>query len=210
MARENVEIFAELDIDVIVTDCATCGSTLKEYAGILGDDPLHAKPAEAFADKVKDISEFLMGIPLESPKAKLPVKVTYHDPCHLVRGQNVSHQPRDLLKMIPGLELVEMKEADWCCGSAGTQIITHYNNSMALLDRKMQNVADTGAEIVSSGCPGCQLQLGVGVKRNDLDVRVAHPVQLLAEAYRNGDKPEGSPDSEEETEEAEEVIISRH
>lgn len=210
MARQNVDVFAELDVDVIVTDCATCGSTLKDYAEILGDDPLYAEPAKAFAEKVQDISEFLIGIPLDSPKAKLPVKVTYHDPCHLVRAQNVSQQPRDLLRMIPGLELVEMKEADWCCGSAGTQIITHYHNSVALLERKMQNVADTRAEIVASGCPGCQLQLGLGVKRKDLDVRVAHPVQLLAEAYRNEGKPEDSLDSGDETEEAEEVLVSRH
>lgn len=207
MARQNIDVFDKLDIDVIVTDCATCGSTLKDYAEILADDPLYAEPAKSFVEKVRDISEFLMEIPLESPQARLPVKVTYHDPCHLVRGQNVSQQPREILRMIPGLEFVEMKEADWCCGSAGTQIITHYHNSMALLERKIHNVADTEAEIVTSGCPGCQLQLGLGVKRKDLDVRVAHPVQLLAEAYRNEGKPEYSLDSEEETEEAEAVLV---
>ena len=207
MARHNVDLFGKLDIDVIVTDCATCGSTLKEYPKILADDPEYAGRAESFAKKVRDISEFLMQIPLEAPRARLPLKVTYHDPCHLVRGQNVSKQPRDLMRMIPGLEFVEMKEANWCCGSAGTQIITHYHNSMSLLERKAQNIADTHAEVVASGCPGCQMQLGLGTKQKGLDVRVVHPVQLLAEAYRNEDNPEFSLDRQPDAESVEEIIV---
>lgn len=207
MARQNIEVFSKLEVNAIVTDCATCGSTLKEYPKILADDPDYAARAESFAQKVRDISEFLMKIPLEPPKARLPLRVTYHDPCHLVRGQNVSKQPRDLLRLIPGLEFVEMKEADWCCGSAGTQIITHYHNSMALLERKTRNIADTGAEVVASGCPGCQLQLGLGAKRGGLNVRVVHPVQLLAEAYRNEGKPEFALDRTPAEEPAEEVVV---
>jgi glycolate oxidase iron-sulfur subunit len=207
MVRQNVDLFGKMDVDVIVTDCATCGSTLKDYKEILADDPVYAEPAERFSHKVRDISEFLMEIDVDPPRARLPVRVTYHDPCHLVRAQDVGSQPRDLLKMIPGLEFVEMHEADWCCGSAGTQIITHHENSMALLDRKIQNVADTGAQVVASGCPGCQLQLGLGVKQRDIDVRVVHPIQLLAEAYRNESKPECSLDSEEECEEPEDILV---
>jgi len=207
MARHNVDVFGGLEVDTIVTDCATCGSTLKEYAQILAEDPEYAERAKAFASKVRDISEFLMEIPLETPKARLPFRVTYHDPCHLVRGQNVSKQPRDILKMIPGLEFVEMNEANWCCGSAGTQIITHYHNSMALLDRKIQNVADTHADVVTAGCPGCQMQLGLGAKRNELGIRVAHPVQLLAEAYRAERNASGGLGSTQQTETTEEVIV---
>lgn len=207
MARHNIAVFGKLETDVIVTDCATCGSTLKEYAKILADDPEYAADAAVFAAKVRDISEFLMEIPLETPRARLPLRVTYHDPCHLVRGQNVSKQPRDILKMIPGLEFVEMNEANWCCGSAGTQIITHYHNSMALLERKVQNVADTRAEVVTAGCPGCQLQLGLGTKRKELDIRIAHPVQLLAEAYRNERDPRYRLESEQQPMIVEEVIV---
>jgi Fe-S oxidoreductase len=185
MARKNVDVFEKLEVEAIVTDCATCGSTLKEYAHILADDPAYAERAKAFGRKVRDISEYLIEIGIEPPKTPLTLTVTYHDPCHLVRGQKIKDQPRRLLQMIPGLKLVEMKEADWCCGSAGTQIITHYHNSMALLDRKIDNVANTGADVVASGCPGCQLQLGLGVQRRGLDMKVKHPVQLLAEAYRN-------------------------
>ncbi len=207
MARQNIEVFSKLEVDAIVTDCATCGSTLKEYPKILADDPDYAARAESFARKVRDISEFLMQIPLEPPTARLPLRVTYHDPCHLVRGQNVRKQPRDLLRLIPGLEFVEMKEADWCCGSAGTQIITHYHNSMSLLKRKTRNIAATGAEVVASGCPGCQLQLGLGVRREGLNVRVVHPVQLLAEAYRNEGKPEFALDRAPAEEPVEEVLV---
>lgn len=208
MARQNVDVFADLDVDVIVTDCATCGSTLKEYPNILADDPAYVEKARRFAHKVRDISEFLMEIPIDPPKAELPLRVTYHDPCHLVRAQGVREQPRRLLQMIPGLQFVEMKEADWCCGSAGTQIITHYHNSVALLERKVSNIADTDAEIVTSGCPGCQLQLGLGVKRKNLTVRVAHPVQLLAEAYRNEKKtPVQIKRESEEMEQQEEVLV---
>ena len=108
-----------------------------------------------------------------------------HDPCHLVRGQEVSAQPRQLLKMIEGLELVEMEEADWCCGSAGSQLITHYEDSLSILERKIDNVEATGADYVSSGCPGCQMQLTVGLKRRGLEMKVAHPVLLLDQAYNS-------------------------
>jgi len=207
MARQNVDVFEKMDIDVIVTDCATCGSTLKEYPKLLAGDPAYADRAAAFAKKVRDISEFLMEIPVDPPKAELNMKVTYHDPCHLVRGQNLREQPRRLLKMIPGLQFVEMKEADWCCGAAGTQIMTHYENSMALLDRKIDNVAKTNAEVLASGCPGCQLQLGLGVERRGLDVRVVHPIQLLAEAYRKETEAPVQEKQAVEQVEPEEVLV---
>jgi glycolate oxidase iron-sulfur subunit len=109
--------------------------------------------------------------------------VTYHDPCHLRRGQNVWKQPRSLLALIDGLEFVELPEADWCCGSAGSQLITHYETSLKVMGHKMDNLAGTGAEIIASGCPGCQMQLNAGIKRSGLRVRVVHPVTLLDQAY---------------------------
>ncbi len=188
-AQPNIALFEKANVETIVTDCATCGSTLKDYGTLLADDPDWAERAAAFSAKVRDISEFLMSIPLEKPRGRLEARVTYHDPCHLRRGQGVWKQPRALLKMIDGLEFVELPEADWCCGSAGTQLITHYETSLKVLKRKIDNLAGTQANFVASGCPGCQMQLNVGVQRAGLEVRVVHPVQLLDQAYRSGDFP---------------------
>ncbi|MBI9045275.1 MAG: (Fe-S)-binding protein [Anaerolineaceae bacterium] len=185
MAKENIETFEKINTEVIVTDCATCGSTLKEYGELFENDPLWAERAGNFSSKVRDISEYLMEIPLKKPAGKVEGVVTYHDPCHLRRGQDVWQQPREILQMIDGLEFVEASEADWCCGSAGSQLITHYETSLKVLDRKMVNIENTQANFVASGCPGCQMQLNVGVRKNNLDTEVVHPVTLLDKAYRS-------------------------
>ncbi len=182
-ARHNIALFEGYDLDVIVTDCATCGSTLKEYGAILKDDPGWAGRAEDFSRKVKDVSEFLMEIPLEKPQGAINARVTYHDPCHLRRAQHVWQQPRALLGLIDGLEFIELPEADWCCGSAGSQLITHYETSIKVMNRKLDNLASTEAQVIASGCPGCQMQLLSGIRRRGLPVRVAHPIALLDEAY---------------------------
>ena len=161
-ARHNIALFEQAEVEFIVTDCATCGSTLKEYGRLLADDPEWAERAMRFSKKVRDVSEFLGSIPLEKPQGRIEGRVTYHDPCHLRRGQGVWKQPRDLLKMIDGLEFVELPEADWCCGSAGSQLITHYETSLKVLDRKMDQLESARADYIASGCPGCQMQLNVG------------------------------------------------
>jgi glycolate oxidase iron-sulfur subunit len=183
-AKKNIAVFEAAGGEVVLTDCATCGSTLKEYRALLADDPEWAERAAAFSRKVRDISEFLMSVPLEKPRGRLEVRVTYHDPCHLRRGQGVWQQPRALLKLIDGLEFVELPEADWCCGSAGSQLITHYETSRKVMQRKLDNLAASGAEVVASGCPGCQMQLLTGIRQAGLPVEVAHPVELLDRAYR--------------------------
>jgi glycolate oxidase iron-sulfur subunit len=182
-ARRNIAVFERCKVDFIVTDCATCGSTLKEYGSLLAADPEWAERADAFGRKALDISEFLSRIPLVKPTKRIEARVAYHDPCHLRRGQQVWKEPRKLLSLIDGLELIELPEADWCCGSAGSQLITHYDTSSKVLDRKMDNVAKTEASILASGCPGCQMQLNAGLQRRGLPVRVVHPVTLLDEAY---------------------------
>ncbi len=188
-ARHNIQLFEQAQVETIITDCATCGSTLKDYGGILAEDPAWAARAAAFAAKVRDVSEFLLTIPLEKPTGCIEGRVTYHDPCHLRRGQGVWQQPRRLLSMIDGLEFVELPEADWCCGSAGSQLITHYETSSRVLQRKTDHIASTGADFVASGCPGCQMQLIAGVKRQGLPVQVVHPIALLDRAY--GPTPQG-------------------
>jgi glycolate oxidase iron-sulfur subunit len=184
-ARQNITLFEKADVEFIITDCATCGTTLKNYSKLLADDPAWTERAAVFSQKVRDVSEFLMSIPLEKPQGRIEARVTYHDPCHLRRGQGVWKQPRDLLKMIDGVEFVEMPEADWCCGLAGTQLITHYETSLKVLKRKTDNLASTRAEYVTSGCPACQMQLNVGVRRAALDMQITHPIVLLDQAYRN-------------------------
>jgi glycolate oxidase iron-sulfur subunit len=184
MARHNIDLLLGLNVETIITDCATCGSSLKEYPHWLADDPVYAERAKQFAAKVRDVSEFLVELGIRPPQGKVDAVVTYHDPCHLCRAQGVRQQPREMLRAA-GVNLVEMKGADTCCGSAGTQLITHYETSVAVLERKMDNVAQAGAEIIASGCPGCQMQLGLGAKRRGLKVQVVHPSQLLAQAYKN-------------------------
>jgi glycolate oxidase iron-sulfur subunit len=184
-AHQNIEVFEKANVDAIVTDCATCGATLKEYGDILAGEAGWADRAAAFSKKVYDVSEFLASIPLEEPQGRLEGRVTYHDPCHLRRAQGVWEQPRSLLKMIKGLEYIELPEADWCCGSAGSQIITHYETSMKVLKRKMDNVRSIEADYIASGCPGCQMQLNAGVNRFGVSSRVVHPIQLLDMAYED-------------------------
>ena len=186
-ARHNIALFERDDLDVIVTDCATCGSMLKGYDSLLAGDPEWAPRAQALGRKVRDISEFLAELPAVEPRGRIEGKVTYHDPCHLRRAQQVWKQPRRLLSEIDGLQLTELPEADWCCGSAGSQLITHYETSSKVLDRKLDNIAQTGARIVASGCPACRMQLSAGLRRRGLHVRVVHPVSLLDEAYGGAD-----------------------
>jgi glycolate oxidase iron-sulfur subunit len=186
-ARVNIALFEKANVETIVADCATCGSTLKDYGNLLAGDPAWAERAATFSSRVRDICEFLISIPLEKPQGRIEARVTYHDPCHLRRGQGVWKQPREILKMIDGLEFVELPEADWCCGSAGSQLITHYETSLKVLKRKTEDIAATQADYIASGCPGCQLQLKVGVHRERLNMKVVHPIALLDQAY-NGKK----------------------
>jgi glycolate oxidase iron-sulfur subunit len=112
--------------------------------------------------------------------------VTYHESCHLCHGQKITTQPRELLKLIPGLKFVELPESSWCCGSAGVYNITQPEMSAKLLDRKMANIAKTGATCVANGNPGCSVQLEAGVRASGTGLEIAHPITLLARAYRRG------------------------
>lgn len=186
MARQNIAAFEAAGVDYVVTDCATCGSFTKEYAHLLAEDPEWSERARAFSERVRDISEFLVEVSFSDELGTLRRRVTYHEPCHLARGQGITVQPRDLLRSIPGIELVEMRESDWCCGGAGTYNMTHPGISTKILDRKMRNVAATDAEVLVAGCPACQMQLSYGLRRAGLAMETAFPTQLLAEAYRQG------------------------
>lgn len=185
LARINIDAFDPESLDAIVTNAGGCGSHMRHYDHLLADDPTYAARARAWSAKVRDIHEFLVEIGFRVPTgAAVARRVTYHESCHLNHGQKVSAAPRQVLRAVPGLELVELREADWCCGSAGIYNITQPEMAMRLLDRKMGHVRATGAQVVASGNTGCSIQLEYGARRAGLALKVEHPVSLLAAAYR--------------------------
>ena len=185
LARKNIDQFPPDKFDAIITNAGGCGSHLKHYAKLLADDPVYLARAHAWDHKVKDIHEWLAQIGIATPAANQPAQtVTYHESCHLCHGQKISVQPRKLLQTIPGLKLVELTEANWCCGSAGIYNITQPAMAGQLLERKVEHILTTGASVVATGNPGCLLQVINGLKARGVGIRVAHPITLLAEAYR--------------------------
>jgi len=184
LARQNIDVFEPYNCDAIIINSAGCGSNLKEYGHLLRDDPAYAQQATAFSAKVKDISEFLTSIDWNKDLGEVSQTVAYHDACHLAHGQKIRQQPRQLLAAIPGITLVNLKEADWCCGSAGIYNITNQEMATTLLQRKMDNIVATGASVIATGNPGCMMQITLGVRERGLAMDVVHPVQLIDEAYR--------------------------
>jgi len=165
------------DVDIVVTNAAGCGSALKEYGHWLGDEG-----AERFAGLVKDISEVLVDADL--PLGELRETVTYHDACHLAHGQKVRAQPRELLRRIPGLTLVELPDSDLCCGSAGVYNLLEPEMAAELGRRKLERIRETGARIVAAGNPGCIMQISQQALEAGLALEVMHPVTLLSRALR--------------------------
>lgn len=186
LARQQIEQFPPDQFDAIISNAGGCGSHLKHYHKLLADDPAYRDRAVLWDKKVKDIHEWLMEIGIQPPAGPAPAQVvTYHESCHLAHGQKITSQPRQLLSLIPNLKLVELPESTWCCGSAGIYNIVQPDMANQLLDRKLKHIQSTGASIVANGNSGCLLQLINGAKQKGLNLRVAHPVTLLAEAYRN-------------------------
>ena len=186
LARQQIEQFPPDQFDAIISNAGGCGSHLKHYHKLLADDPAYRDRAVLWDKKVKDIHEWLMEIGIQPPAGPAPAQVvTYHESCHLAHGQKITAQPRQLLSLIPNLKLVELPESTWCCGSAGIYNIVQPDMANQLLDRKLKHIQSTGASIVANGNSGCLLQLINGAKQKGLNLRVAHPVTLLAEAYRN-------------------------
>jgi glycolate oxidase iron-sulfur subunit len=187
LAKKNIDIAGKMKGDAIVTPCASCSSFLKNYTKLLADDPEWAEKAKGFADKVRDISEYLVDIGLNAEMGEVKRKVTFHDPCHLVHHQKIKEAPRTILKSIPGVEFVDMAEADMCCGAAGSYAFKNYDISQQVLERKMTNVARSGADTLVSSCPACIMQLSCGATQQKLPVSVIEIVELLDEAYRNAE-----------------------
>jgi len=183
LARRNIDAFLEAGIDAVAVNSAGCGSAMKEYGELLADDHDYAEKAGRFAGMVKDVTELLAELPLEAPTGRVKADVTFQDPCHLAHAQRITGAPRELLRAIPGLRLVEMAQPDRCCGSAGVYSLTHREMSLDLLDGKMREIAATGASVIATANPGCMAQLEAGLRRHRLPGRVVHVVELLDEAY---------------------------
>ncbi|AHF08112.1 (Fe-S)-binding protein [Desulfitobacterium metallireducens] len=191
MARRNILAFEKAGVDAIISNCSSCGESWKHvYPELFEDDPEMKPLADKWAAKTYDISEFLIHqVPFKREGlGRVERKVTYHDPCHLNRGQGINKEPREILKAIPGVELIEMKKPDRCCGMAGSFMLVHPDLSAKISDQKIADIAQTHTDTVVTGCPACRLQLTSGVENAGLQEDVVHTIQILAESYKAGKK----------------------
>ncbi|HEY8367819.1 MAG TPA: heterodisulfide reductase-related iron-sulfur binding cluster [Thermodesulfobacteriota bacterium] len=188
LARRDIAAFEAADVDYVVTNVAGCGSVMKEWGELFEHDPEWAERAKRVAARVRDVTELLAAFgPLRGRLGRLDLTVAYHEPCHLAHAQKVRQEPREVLRQIPGVTLTEIRESDWCCGSAGVYNVVHPDLSMRILDRKMSRVGEVKADVLATGNPGCLIQIGKGMARVGLRMPVVHPVDLLARAYEAGD-----------------------
>ncbi len=169
----------------VIVNAAGCGANLKEYGWLLREDPAWHERAERFSARVKDAIEYLGDLGLTEQPGTLSGRVTYDDPCHLLHGQKVKAQPRTLLQAISGITFVELPEADWCCGSAGIYNVTQPELSRQLLHRKVERIRGTGADVVVTANPGCEMQLAAGLRADGSRATVVHLMDLLDRAYRS-------------------------
>ena len=190
LLAQNVRAFDLRDVDAIVVNAAGCGSSLKEYGELAAGRPDVASSAALFADRVRDIHEFLDGLGLVAPRYRIPARVAYDEPCHLLHGQRVTEPPKAILRAVPGVELVPLRDADRCCGSAGVYNVAQPVLAGAILAEKIRNVAASGCDVVATGNPGCILQMRAGLRRAAASdprlgrIRVMHPIEILAASYR--------------------------
>jgi glycolate oxidase iron-sulfur subunit len=203
-ARRNIEAFERHNLAAIITNAAGCGSTLKEYGQLLRDDPQWAERARQFSSKVKDLTEWLAQVGFKAPAApaapaarepgakreadRIPLqglRVTYHDACHLAHAQRITRMPRDLLRAVAGADFVELPESDLCCGSAGSYNLTEPEMAERLQRRKIENILKTGAQVVVTSNPGCQLQIQAGLRKHGAPgVEVLHLADYLDRTSR--------------------------
>ncbi len=184
LAKATIEAFEQYDH--VVVNAAGCGSAIKDYGHLLRDDAAWAARAEALAAKARDVHELLASVEPRAPRGRVAMKVAYHDACHLAHAQGVRSQPRQLLRTIPGIELVEPKEWELCCGSAGIYNLTRPAAAADLGVRKADNLLATGAEAIAAANPGCTLQIAAHLRRKGETMPILHPMQLLAQSIDAG------------------------
>lgn len=184
LARATVDTFDGLAVDAVITGCGSCGATLrKEYAALLAGEPGYADKAARLAARTKDFAEFLAEVGLTAAMKGLAATATYHDSCHLARGQGVRRQPRALIAAVPGLTFTELRDPGRCCGAAGSFSLSHYALSRKINDRKVDDIAASGAELVATGCPMCLMHIRDGLSQRGVAGEVVHTAELLARAY---------------------------
>lgn len=184
-ACKLIEVFEAINVEYIVVNAAGCGSTMKEYGHLLGDDPLWADRAKRFSSKCRDISEILLSDPPRQVRHPLQLRVAYQDACHLRHAQSIYEEPRSLLRDIPQLEVVEIGEPNLCCGSAGVYNLLHPEAANELGDRKVENLLAVNAHVLVSANPGCLLQIQAGLRRKHKpEIPIFHMVELLDASIR--------------------------
>lgn len=184
LARRNIDVMLRDDVEAVVVNAAGCGSTMKEYQELLAEDGRYAEKARRFSGKVKDLSEYLASLPPRPPDGRVEARVTWQDPCHLAHAQRITRAPRELLRAIPGVDLVETEGADLCCGSAGIYSLLQPAMSGLLRERKMDNIAPVKPDIIVTANPGCMLQYEAGLRQRGLKAEVLHIADLLERAYK--------------------------
>jgi glycolate oxidase iron-sulfur subunit len=179
LAEKNLPLLTSGEFDRVVTDCSSCAAFLKKIPRLFAAGDPRRPEAQAAASRIQDVSEWLSAEAVPSSRALAGKRVTFHDPCHASRGQGLVKAPRELLRRMPGAVFVELPEADWCCGGAGSYALSHYDLAMQVLDRKMENLKKTGADVLVTTCPACIIQLSYGVRRHGLRVQVRHLTEVI-------------------------------
>jgi len=189
LAKKNIDAFEKYEYDYLVSNSSGCGAFMKEYKTLLKDDSQYAGKAEIFSAKVKDIMEFISEKYSNFNFKSCNETVTYQDACHLVHSQKIYNEPRRILNSVNDLKFIELEESTWCCGSAGIYNIIHYNESMQLLERKMNYIKNTNANIILAGNHGCIAQLRYGASKFNVDVEVQHPVTFIRNLFHQESEP---------------------
>jgi glycolate oxidase iron-sulfur subunit len=187
LARQLIDSFDLTEVDFILVNASGCGHTLKEYGNILKHDPRYRDKAAAFASRIRDVQEFLAEVGLTAPLSPLqeqPLTIVYQDACHMLHGQKISVQPRKLLRQIPGVSLREPVDAALCCGSAGIYNILQPDVAAELGRQKVENLTNTGAQVIASANIGCFVQISKHLELQGKQVPVLHPMQLLDYSIR--------------------------
>ena len=183
LAKANIDAFEGANVDYVCTNAAGCGAMMKDYGHLLAHEPEWSERAAAISSRVRDVSELLSAAGPARGGRSVPVRVAYDAPCHLLHAQRVSAPPLDVLRAVPELEIVPLNESDVCCGSAGIYNLVEPDTSDAVLERKLENIAASNAELIATGNPGCMMQLGAGLLRARSATTVVHPVELLDRSY---------------------------
>ena len=179
LAARNLKVLASPEFDVIVTDCSSCASFLKKYPQLFSAADEHYETSRAVSARVKDMLQLIHPMQTRVPSTEAAVVVTYHHPCHAARGQGLVNEPDEILNRLPGVEYRPLPEADWCCGGAGSYAFAHYELAQQVLDRKMNNLKKTGADLLVTSCPACIMHLSYGVRKHNLNTKVCHISELV-------------------------------